>query len=78
MYPVVETSGHMSKGKAIHFIPSTPELGERIETHANTLRVSKNGFVNLACEVFLPLIESGEAQVINGRVVVSKPRRKAA
>ena len=68
MFPDVATMGNM-KTRSIQIIPA-PETDAKIDTLAKLLRTSRAGFCNLALDFFTPLLESGKARVVNGRVEI--------
>lgn len=63
--------------KPIQVIP-TPEVSKKIDRLKDQLRTSRAGFCEIALEFVLPKIESGEMQLVNGKLVFIKPEQQAA
>lgn len=65
------------KTKVISVTPQ-PDVSAKIDQIAKDFRTSRAGFCNVALEFVLPLIESGEMAVVNGRLqYVGRPSEAA-
>jgi len=60
--------GYMKTG-SIQVIPK-PEISSKIDVYKQQLRTSRAGFCHLAIDFLLPMLESGRAQVVNGKVEI--------
>jgi len=68
------------KGGYIQVIPK-PETLEKVDAYKAQLRTSRAGLCTLAIDFLLPMLESGKARVVNGKVEIvedSKVRRPQA
>ena len=63
--------------KAIQVIPSET-TSKKIDTLKKQLRTSRAGFCVIALEFILPKVESGEMELVNGKLVFTKRHATAA